>query len=76
MVTKNSENALKAKFQKAAQSDNAPITIKNLLKKADEKDMLLLDYITETGPEIRKIFDRMLAVATEQRRTEKNQLTK
>jgi hypoxanthine-guanine phosphoribosyltransferase len=75
MITKNNEHLLRVKFQEAAQSENAPVVIKNLLKKAEERDMLLLDYITETGPEIREIFDRMLAAAAEQRREEKNQTT-
>lgn len=55
------EAELSAKFQLAAEANNSPEVVKNLLKKANERNMPLLGYITETGPEIREIFDRMLA---------------
>lgn len=60
MTTNINENLFRLKFQEAAEADDAPVTVKNLLKKANEHNMALLDYITETGPEIREIFDRML----------------
>ena len=55
------EEFLEALFQKDAEADDAPEVIKNLLKKANENNMSLLAYITETGPEIREILNRMLA---------------
>ena len=59
MATK--EEYLEALFQRDAEADDAPEVIKNLLKKANERNMSLLAYITETGPEMRDILDRMLA---------------
>lgn len=55
------EVELSVKFQLAAEADNSPAVVKNLFKKANERNMPLLEYITETGPEMREIFDRMLA---------------
>lgn len=52
------EDELSAAFQANIEADPGPF--KNLLKQADEAGMPLLRYITETGPEIREIFDRML----------------
>lgn len=59
MATK--EEYLEALFHRDAEANDAPEVIKNLLKKASERNMSLLAYITETGPEIRDILDRMLA---------------
>lgn len=59
MTTK--EEFLEALFQKDAEADDAPEVIKNLLKKANENNIPPLAYITETGPEIREILNRMLA---------------
>ncbi len=70
IVNKN-EESLRAAFQKMTQADEAPAVVKSLLKKADQRNMQLLDYITKTGPEIREIFDRMLAAAAAQRQAEK-----
>jgi hypothetical protein len=72
MAINKTEKSLRTAFQKAARADNTPV-VKNLLKKADEHNMTLLEYITETDPEIREIFDRMLAAAAAQRQTEKNE---
>lgn len=55
------EAELSAKFQAYAEADTTSLAVKNLLKQANELNMPLLEYITETGPEIRAIFDQMLA---------------
>lgn len=54
------EAELSAKFQAFAEADDS-VVAKRLLEKANEFNMPILEYITETGPEIREIFDRMLA---------------
>ena len=55
------EAELSAKFQAYAEAETTSLAAKNLLKQANVLNMPLLEYITETGPEIRAIFDRMLA---------------
>lgn len=72
-VDKN-EESLRVAFQKIAQADDAPVVIKSLLKKADKRNMSLLGYITETGPEIREILDRML-MAGAKYQVEKGEIT-
>lgn len=62
-VLDKNEESLRVSFQKMAQSDDAPAVVRRLLKKADNRNMSLLEYITETGPEIREILDSMLAAA-------------
>jgi|GEM_PF-3327672 len=53
-----SEDELSAAFQILVETNPGPMG--NLLKQANEAGIPLLQYITETGPEIRDIFDRML----------------
>ena len=62
------EAELSTTFQAFAEADDAPQVVKNLLGHASERNMPLLEYITETGPEIREILDRIL-VAEAQFRT-------
>lgn len=54
------EEKLRVLFQQFAEEDKSSPVVNNMLTKANERNMPLLDYITETGPEIREILDRML----------------
>lgn len=62
MAQRNNENEEKIRsvFQRFAEEDKSSPVVNNLLTKANERNMPLLDYITETGPEIREIFDHIL----------------
>lgn len=59
-ISDENEEKIRASFQKFAEEDKTAPVVKSLLAKANERNMPLLDCITETGPEIREIFDRML----------------
>ena len=72
MTTK--EEFLEALFQKDAEAADAPEVVKNLLKKAGERNMSLLAYITKTGPEIREILDRMLAAEARWQKQERESI--
>lgn len=50
------------RFQAFAEADTTSVVVRSLLEKANERNMAPLEYITEAGPEIREIFDRMMAV--------------
>ncbi len=54
------EAELSARFQAFAEADDS-VVAKRLLEKANEQNMPILEYITETGPEIREILNRMIA---------------
>lgn len=48
-------------FQRIAEADDASDIMKDQLKQANERGISVLAYITETGPEVREILERMLA---------------
>ena len=56
------EAELSAKFQAFTEADSSEAA-KRLLEKANERGMPILEHLTETGPEMREILDRMLAAA-------------
>lgn len=59
------EEILERTLQEGARGDNADKVSKTILKKATEESKTMLGYITETGPEVREILDRILKQATD-----------